>query len=1170
MGIRSVTVYVLGDGSGLTRTLNRATVDVDRFVASTSAKGGKLGDVLGSGLTKGVAAGAAGVAVGLGLAAAAAVPFEAAMHNVATISTDVQNNFEGTSKAVLGLSQQVPQSATTLAQGLYEIVSSNFAGADAFHVLEVSAKAASAGLTDTDTSARAITAALNAYGLSAASAGDVSDILFQTVNKGVVSFGDLAQNLGDFIGIAASAKVPLQDVASAYAAITLAGVPAAEAATSINQLLTKLIKPTESLAALYKQLGYESGATALKQRGLQQVITDIGKATGGSTETLVRMFNDVRAARGVLALLSADGKNYQAALDGITDASQRTGATQRAFAEQMKSAQAQLRLFANAAEAFGISVGLKVLPPLNAFLGAARSAGASALPYIEAALTRVAPLFEQVWNVAGNLARILVELGRDAAPFAQALASVAGAAVVGPLLAFLQTLSAVTGFLADHAQIVEAVAAVYLARMLPALVAAGVQMTVAAVRTAYLTVTTAAYVIATDGAAAATARLSSAVGVMSLAMTAGLAAGIFGVVRGISQWNDAQDQAKDKADKIRGAFNAYDTTKAQQQLEELRATAQHGIDVGQQYNGVWGTFKAGLSEVVGDGTVGKLAADGEAAANAYNELSAKLGNTTENIGSVAAATGKSAAAVRLLAQQQNIDLTSPFEKGADARRRLINYILDLRNQDNITSQSIAANAGMDVAAADELAKALKKVVDAATSAFAKDTDVLGNFDPSKDAKAIADAQAALEKARGKGTTSAVRNLTDEQRIARDRRSISEAEQRDAVSRTRTLSSEVSRQQSINRARQRLKDDEALIAARGKAGSAAGGQAVADAEQRLAEARAAASANSLQAQYRKALDLSRSFVRDINSAIQRGLDPTVVQRLLTEGPAKAEPALQAILRDHTGNMLKLVNTSEAQISQFSGFVAEQARITAIAINAPTDQYTKEIKTAMAIAAQEAATGGAATSAALAHSLRTSVKNIRQVAHDFGITLADDVQAAVRARGPITVHAKGVLEFAPTFGKDPSRLAQDALDAVLGRKKSTRPSVSISAHTQPRFEGGPVDWGPPGRDAVPVLATRREFIQPTAAVDHYGVPFMEKIRTRTLPRFWDGGLVGADGGLVSNVLNVAGPRIVPVPIPVASRSSTDNSTVYNIERVVTNTVSDLPPARTRVYSAMRGVS
>lgn len=53
------------------------------------------------------------------------------------------------------------------------------------------------------------------------------------------------------------------------------------------------------------------------------------------------------------------------------------------------------------------------------------------------------------------------------------------------------------------------------------------------------------------------------------------------------------------------------------------------------------------------------------------------------------------------------------------------------------------------------------------------------------------------------------------------------------------------------------------------------------------------------------------------------------------------------------------------------------------------------------------------------------------------------------------------------------------------------------------GGPITWGSgPRADDVPILASRGEFMQPADSVSHYGIDFMEAVRTK---RFAAGGLI-----------------------------------------------------------------
>ena len=90
----------------------------------------------------GIMAGAVGAASIAAIKMAA--DFEKSMRNVNSISKLSEDQFKAQSQQVIELSKKLPQSAKVLADGLYDIASSGFQGADGLKVLEASAKAASA------------------------------------------------------------------------------------------------------------------------------------------------------------------------------------------------------------------------------------------------------------------------------------------------------------------------------------------------------------------------------------------------------------------------------------------------------------------------------------------------------------------------------------------------------------------------------------------------------------------------------------------------------------------------------------------------------------------------------------------------------------------------------------------------------------------------------------------------------------------------------------------------------------------------------------------------------------------------------------------------------------------------------------------------------------------
>ncbi|MET7495102.1 phage tail tape measure protein [Streptomyces sp900116325] len=315
----------------------------------------------------------------LGAGVAQAIALEKRMANVMTISQQINQSTVGSfTDQIVDLSKDLTQSSNQLADGLYQIVSTGFDGADAMTILGVAAKGASAGLTTTEASSRALLGVLKAYGLGAGDAANVMDIMFQTVNKGVISFEELAQNLGDVVPMAAAAGVEFDDLSAAYAAITLTGIPAAEAATALNGMMTRMMAPTRDLSNAMRALGYDSAASAVQQDGLYVVVNKLAKATGGSSEAITKLFVDVRATRAVLALAANDGKNYADTYQGIASAVERAGATQRAFQMQMDTTAGQWQLFVNRSKALGMDLGRALLPVLQA-VGEAVSVFAGAL-----------------------------------------------------------------------------------------------------------------------------------------------------------------------------------------------------------------------------------------------------------------------------------------------------------------------------------------------------------------------------------------------------------------------------------------------------------------------------------------------------------------------------------------------------------------------------------------------------------------------------------------------------------------------------------------------------------------------------------------------------------------------------------------------------------------------
>lgn len=463
---RSISVVLTANTSGLNAGLRAAAGDVRRLgsdVRKSNTELSKHNQTMSASKVAAKALQGAAVATGVALAYSVtqAVAFDSAMRNVNSLVGASEPQFAAMEKRVISMSKSLPQSATTLAEGLYDITSSGFSGAGAMDILDKSARAASAGLTTTAVSSRAITSVLNAYGLKASEAQDVSDTLFQTVNLGVVSFDELAGNLGDVVGSASAAKIGIDQVGSAIATMTLSGQGGAEATNSLSNLLQKTIRPSEALATQIEKMGFSSGAAMLQTKGLRGSMELLRKATGGNVEELLKLYPDMQAARGALALMSNEGKNYARVAAQIEDKNARAGATARTLAEQMKSARNQMQLLKNNVDAAAISLGIALLPVMIKLMKGAQLTGAELARIGRAIGKDLGPTWEALASIWKDLTGLAGGLASTVGPLATALAKLGVGAVVVTLNLIFTALAHVASIAADHKGVVLALATAY-------------------------------------------------------------------------------------------------------------------------------------------------------------------------------------------------------------------------------------------------------------------------------------------------------------------------------------------------------------------------------------------------------------------------------------------------------------------------------------------------------------------------------------------------------------------------------------------------------------------------------------------------------------------------------------------------------------------------------------
>lgn len=347
------------------------------------------------------AIGMAGVSVAIGKAFRDYVEFESTLRNTTGLlagggmgTAGVEKAFNQFREDIYRLAPKLAKAPQELAATLYDIVSGGFSGADATTVLESATKGASAGMTESITVGNALVKTLSAYGYGADQAARITDSMFQSVNLGIISFEELAQQIGDVVGLAATAKVPFDDLMAAIAVMTRKGLVPAEAFTSLNQMMLSVLSPgtaeKEAANAIFGADNVESmwSAQAMAAKGLSGVmdglmskldpspdqikrmnsmnaeVADLATAevAGDKLDVLTSLFGNVRALRGALVLASKDGYTFA---DAQKDMAGSAGATDKVLGEQRKTIKYQLDELKSYASVFGLQVMSDIAPAIG-------------------------------------------------------------------------------------------------------------------------------------------------------------------------------------------------------------------------------------------------------------------------------------------------------------------------------------------------------------------------------------------------------------------------------------------------------------------------------------------------------------------------------------------------------------------------------------------------------------------------------------------------------------------------------------------------------------------------------------------------------------------------------------------------------------------------------------
>ncbi len=347
--------------------------------------------------------------------------FSQRMAEVNTLLDISEDKFKSLSQEVINLSTEIPQTASELAAAQYDIISAGVDLESSIKTLELSSKAAVAGVTDTQTAVNIGVGVINAYGKSIDELEGVYDVLFQTVKTGVTTFPELSQHLGDVLPSARAAGVGIDEVGAAIAAMTKAGIKTPAAATALKGAINAMASPAPEAKEVFEALG-------ITWEGLLPTLDAISKKSL-SMDQMRKLIPDVEARTGVFALT----QNMDGLKDIMGEVVGASGSTQEAFDKMKDTPENQIKLFKNEISALAIEFGGLVSEAL--------------LPVLKG-LIDLKNQFEQLDPVTQGLVTVLAGAGPAFLVWELGLSKI----VLGLKGASLQALASIKDLLAFEAQ----------------------------------------------------------------------------------------------------------------------------------------------------------------------------------------------------------------------------------------------------------------------------------------------------------------------------------------------------------------------------------------------------------------------------------------------------------------------------------------------------------------------------------------------------------------------------------------------------------------------------------------------------------------------------------------------------------------------------------------------
>lgn len=322
--------------------------------------------------------------------------FEQGMSNVAAISGATGEELDKLTEKAKEMGAKTKFSAQESAEAFEYMAMAGWKTEDMLNGIEGIMNLAAASGESLATTSDIVTDALTAFGLTAADSTHFADVLAQASSNANTNVGMMGETFKYVAPVAGSLGFSVEDCAVAIGLMANSGIKASQAGTSLRQIFTNLVKPTDQMQTAMDELGISITDAGGNTKSLDALMGDLRNSFSGLTDSQKAQYAATIAGQegmsALLAIVNASETDFNALKDSIYNAD---GAAQEMAETMQNNLKGAVEELGGGLETFAIQVYEKIQDPLR-----------NAVEYASECVDRLSSAFE-----AGGLNGVVSKAG---------------------------------------------------------------------------------------------------------------------------------------------------------------------------------------------------------------------------------------------------------------------------------------------------------------------------------------------------------------------------------------------------------------------------------------------------------------------------------------------------------------------------------------------------------------------------------------------------------------------------------------------------------------------------------------------------------------------------------------------------------------------------------------